>query len=172
MTQPACKRPLCAGRPGHDRCNRRHVVVLVLSGDVVGRLPRSCAESSASGLNVVDFARRHDVHPNLVHAWRRQAKTGELSVAQDGEARFRPVAVATENIVAHPTRSGDDAGSVIEVVLRALATSAIIRPLGAGTRGSVGRCAGRLHTMIPMPAGTQIWVACGATDMSTTESFG
>jgi|SRR5882724_4573452 len=79
---------------------------------------RLVAESSASGLSVVDFARRHDVHPNLVHAWRRQAKTGELSVAPDGEARFRPVAVATENGVAHPTRDDDDAGSIVEVVLR------------------------------------------------------
>jgi transposase len=79
---------------------------------------RLVAESSASGLSVVDFARRHDVHPNLVHTWRRQAKTGELSVAPDGEARFTPVAVATEDSVAHPTRNDDDAGSVVEVVLR------------------------------------------------------
>jgi hypothetical protein len=54
----------------------------------------------------------------LVHTWRRQAKTGELSVAPDGEARFTPVAVATEDSVAHPTRNDDDAGSVVEVVLR------------------------------------------------------
>jgi transposase len=79
---------------------------------------RLVAESSASGLSVVDFARRHDVHPNLVHAWRRQAKTGELSVAPDGEARFRPVAVAAEDSVALPTRTSEGAGSMVEVVLR------------------------------------------------------
>ncbi len=79
---------------------------------------RLVAESSASGLSVVDFARRHDVHPNLLHAWRRQAKARELSVAPDGEARFTPVAVATEDCVAVPTRNDDDAGSVVEVVLR------------------------------------------------------
>jgi len=79
---------------------------------------RLVAESSASGLSVVDFARRHDVHPNLVHAWRRQAKTGELSVAADCDARFRPVAVAAEDSVALPTRNGEEAGSVVEVVLR------------------------------------------------------
>jgi transposase len=79
---------------------------------------RLVAESSASGLSVAEFARRHDVHPNLVHAWRRQAKTGELSAAADGEARFMPVAVATEDSVALPARSGDDGGSIIEVVLR------------------------------------------------------
>jgi transposase len=76
------------------------------------------AESAASGLSIADFARRHDVHPNLVHAWRRQAKTGELSVAPDGEARFTPVAVVTEDSAALPTSSGDDGGSIVEVVLR------------------------------------------------------
>jgi transposase len=79
---------------------------------------RLVAECSASGLSVVDFARRHDVHPNLVHGWRRQVKTGELSVAPDGEPRFTPVAVATEDRVALARRSDDDAGSVVEVVLR------------------------------------------------------
>lgn len=79
---------------------------------------RFVAESSASGLSVVDFARRHDVHPNLVHAWRRQAKTGELSVAPDGEARFKPVAVVAEESVALRTGNGEEAGSIIEVVLR------------------------------------------------------
>jgi transposase-like protein len=63
-------------------------------------------------------ARRHDVHSNLVQAWRRQAKTGELSVAPDGEARITPVAVTTEGSAAVPTRDGDDGGSIIEVVLR------------------------------------------------------
>jgi transposase len=83
---------------------------------------RFVAESSASGLSVVDFARRHDVHPNLVHAWRRQVKTGELSVAPDGEARFRPVAVAVavaaEDSIVLPTRTSEGAGSMVEVVLR------------------------------------------------------
>jgi transposase len=79
---------------------------------------RLVAESSASGLSIAEFARRHDVHPNLVHAWRRQAKTGELSVAPDGEARFTPVAVATEDSAAFPTRNDDDGGSIVEVVLR------------------------------------------------------
>src|ERR1700722_14639551 len=79
---------------------------------------RLVEESSASGLSVVDFARSNGVPPNLVHAWRRQARTGELSVAPDGEARFTPVAVATEDIAALPTSNGDDGGSIVEVVLR------------------------------------------------------
>ena len=78
---------------------------------------RLIAESSASGLSLADFARRHDVHPNLVHAWRRQAQAGEPSVAPDGEARFVPVLVAAGSSVAGAT--GDDAGvgSVVEVML-------------------------------------------------------
>jgi hypothetical protein len=54
----------------------------------------------------------------LVHAWRRQAKSGELSAAPDGAARFTPVAVATEDGAALPTRTDDDGGSIVEVVLR------------------------------------------------------
>jgi transposase len=79
---------------------------------------RLVAESVASGLSIADFARRHDIHPNLVHAWRRQAKTGELSVAPDREARFTPVAVVTEDGAAFQTRNDDDGGSIVEVVLR------------------------------------------------------
>jgi transposase-like protein len=78
---------------------------------------RLVAESAASGLSIADFARRHDVHPNLVHAWRRQAKTGELSVTRDGETRFMPVAVASEDS-ATPPSAADAGGSIIEVVLR------------------------------------------------------
>src|SRR5258708_36122545 len=78
---------------------------------------RLVAESAVRGLSLADFARRHDVHPNLVHAWRRQAKTGELSVTRDGATRFMPVAVASEDSATPP--SADDAGgSIIEVVLR------------------------------------------------------
>src|SRR5712671_1443593 len=69
---------------------------------------RIVAASLATGLSVAGFARRHDVHPNLVHAWRRQAQTGELSVATDGEARFVPVSVAAESSVAG--LAGADAG--------------------------------------------------------------
>jgi transposase len=79
---------------------------------------RLVSDSAASGLSIADFARRHDVHPNLVHAWRRQAKAGELSIALDGGAHDTPVAVATEDSAALPTKSGDDGGSIVEVVLR------------------------------------------------------
>src|SRR6266566_5617523 len=79
---------------------------------------RIVAESLAAEASVAEVARRHDVHPNLVHSWRRQARTGILSVAADGEARFAPVAVAATNSVARAMGSGAGAVPVIEVVLR------------------------------------------------------
>ena len=81
-----------------------------------GEKLRIVAESLAAEASVAEVARRHDVHPNLVHLWRRQARTGVLPVAADGEARFAPVAVAAANSVARPLGSG--VGLVIEVVLR------------------------------------------------------
>ncbi|TFV45349.1 transposase [Bradyrhizobium niftali] len=40
---------------------------------------RIVEESLAPGASVVEVARRHDVHRNLVTAWRRQARTGILA---------------------------------------------------------------------------------------------
>jgi transposase len=110
---------------------------------------RLVAESLSAGLSVAEFARRHDVHPNMVHSWRRQARMGELSIAPDDEARFVPVAVATESCVALPIESNKRPGSSID----------------AAVCGTAGRCVGRERSMIPMPAGMRIWVACGTTDM-------
>jgi transposase len=78
---------------------------------------RIVEESLAASSSVVEFARQRDVHPNLVHAWRRQAKTGELS-SPDGEARFVPVSVAARSDVSVTPESDAGAGSRIEVVLR------------------------------------------------------
>jgi transposase len=92
---------------------------------------RIVAESRSAGLSIAEFARRHDVHPNLVHAWRRQAQTGELSVAADGEAHFVSVSVAADgeahfvsvSVAGESSAAGliaDDAGvgTVVEVMLR------------------------------------------------------
>jgi transposase len=54
------------------------------------------------GAKVAEVARRHDVHPNLLHAWRGQARTGALACAVEGEARpaqgtgFAAVCIARE----------------------------------------------------------------------------
>src|ERR1700674_2417801 len=75
---------------------------------------RIVAESLSAGLSVAEFARRHDVHPNMVHSWRRQARMGELSVAPDGEARFVPVAVADGSGVAAPPQKKNRLGLTIQ----------------------------------------------------------
>jgi transposase len=80
-------------------------------------------ESLAGEASVAEVARRHDVHPNLLHAWRRQARTGTLVRGHDtgmvSAAGFSPVVVASDRGVPGATRSdaGVD-GAVIEVVLR------------------------------------------------------
>ena len=49
-------------------------------------------------------SRRHDIHPNLLHLWRRQARTGNLALpraddAPASEVEFAAVAVAPEERV-------------------------------------------------------------------------
>jgi transposase len=62
---------------------------------------RIVEESLAPEASVAEVARRHDVHPNLLHLWRRQARTGTLALvrADDtaaGEVQFAAVAVTPE----------------------------------------------------------------------------
>lgn len=57
-------------------------------------------ESLAPGASVIEVARLHDVHPNLLTVWRRQARTGALEPAaalrQGDEVQFAAVSVAPE----------------------------------------------------------------------------
>ena len=76
-------------------------------------------EASLSGAaSVAEVARRHDVHPNLLHLWRRQARSGVLSIASEDGSRFVPVAVGAACGAAAATVRGADLEPVIEVVLR------------------------------------------------------
>jgi transposase len=81
---------------------------------------RIVEESLAPAASVAEVARRHDVHLNLLHSWRRQARQGMLGGARGGEmvragsSRFVPVAVAAHG---DGTAARIDA-AVIEVVLR------------------------------------------------------
>jgi transposase len=75
-------------------------------------------DCESSGLSVAEFARQRDVHANLVHSWRRQARTGALLRTSPGEARFAPVRiVASTDPTPAPATSAKDL-PVIEVVLR------------------------------------------------------
>jgi transposase len=57
-------------------------------------------ESLAAGASVIEVARRHDVHPNLLTVWRRQARTGAFWLAEglrrQDEVQFAAVSVAPE----------------------------------------------------------------------------
>ncbi|MGA7940152.1 MAG: transposase [Bradyrhizobium sp.] len=61
---------------------------------------RIVEESQASSASVVDVARRHDVHPNLLTVWRRQARAGSLGAVraprQESEVQFAAVSIAPE----------------------------------------------------------------------------
>jgi transposase len=85
---------------------------------------RIVEETLAPGAKVVEVARRHDVHPNLLHLWRAQARRGELGgssgcgLPSGGRPRFAPIVVAPGSDVSGPARAPDDAGSLVEVMLR------------------------------------------------------
>lgn len=58
-------------------------------------------ESLVPGASVAEVARRHAVHPNLLHLWRRRARTGNLALvravgAAVGGVQFAAVAVTPE----------------------------------------------------------------------------
>ena len=70
---------------------------------------RITEESAAAGVRVADVARRHGLHPNQLHLWRRQARAGSLS-GLAGLPRFAAVAVA-------PEADAGGAAGLIEIVL-------------------------------------------------------
>ncbi len=73
-------------------------------------------ESLAPGASVIEVARRHDVHPNLLTVWRRQARTGAFGPApalrREDEVQFAVVSVAPEQ-PAWTARAGT--GGTIEI---------------------------------------------------------
>ena len=83
-------------------------------------------ESLRPGAAVTAVARRHDVHPNLLHHWRRQAKRA----LEGGQGlKFLPVAVTA-------ARSGSKAAGSIEIEL---ADSVRVRVDAAVDQGALGR---------------------------------
>src|SRR6266702_6184348 len=75
---------------------------------------RIVEESQAPSASVIEVARRHDVHPNLLTVWRRQARTGAIGPAaalrQEDKVQFAAVSVAPEQPTA---RAGT--GGMIEI---------------------------------------------------------
>jgi transposase len=79
---------------------------------------RIVKESLAAGVNIAEFARLRDIHPHLLHAWRKQARMGLLSGTSDGEAGFAQVtlAPASDSVQSPPNEARE--GAVVEVLLR------------------------------------------------------
>ena len=90
---------------------------------------RVVEESLAPGTSVIEVARRHDVHPNLLTVWRRQARTGAFWLAEglrrQDEVQFAAVSVAPEQ-PAWTARAGT--GGTIEI---AFANGVQLRITGA-----------------------------------------
>lgn len=83
---------------------------------------RIVEECSASDATVAEVARRHGIHPNQLHNWRRQAQHGVVSggpaVPAQGGCRFVPIAVAACCESADPPRIAAAGAAVIELALR------------------------------------------------------
>ena len=86
-------------------------------------------ESQAPSASVIEVARRHDVHRNLLTVWRRQARTDAIGPAaalrQEDEVQFAAVSVAPEQ-PAWTARAGT--GGTIEI---AFASGVQLRITGA-----------------------------------------
>ena len=86
-------------------------------------------ESLAPGASVIEVARQHDVHPNLLTVWRRQARTGAFEPAPalrpEHEVQFAAVSIAPEQ-PAWTSRAGT--GGTIEI---AFANGVQLRITGA-----------------------------------------
>jgi transposase len=61
---------------------------------------RIVEESLAADASVAEVARRHDIHPNLLHLWRRQARLAEAprrrSEVPAGDVAFASVAIVPD----------------------------------------------------------------------------
>ena len=73
-------------------------------------------ESFATGSSAVSVARRYNVNPSMIYAWRRQLRAGELSAAAKDRVQFVPVAVSAD--AAAGSLRGHDISCAIEVALR------------------------------------------------------
>jgi transposase len=75
---------------------------------------RIVEESLAPEASVAEVARRHDIHPNLLHLWRRQARTGNLALVRADDAAAREVQFAA--VAVTPEERGSVvSSSVIEI---------------------------------------------------------
>jgi transposase len=99
---------------------------------------RLVEETLAPDAKVAEVARRHDVHPHLLHCWRRQAQQGVLTGAAGGSAAptdtigFAAVAIAPQGTSLR-TSACSAAGSMIEIEFAAGVRMRITGPVESST---------------------------------------
>jgi transposase len=104
---------------------------------------RIVEESLAPETTVVEVARRHDIHPNLLHLWRRQARRGTATPAgrpddaPDGKLQFASVAIAADE------RVSTMPPGLIEIEFASGARLRISGPVDAATLSAVIAAAAR-----------------------------
>lgn len=82
---------------------------------------RIVAETLAPGATVNDVARKYDLRPNHLSAWRRMAKDGDLVLpAPEAEADFAPLVVFDVE-TPPPTEAAESVTSEIEIMFGAVA---------------------------------------------------
>jgi transposase len=95
-------------------------------------------ETLAPGAKVAEVARRHDVHPHLLHSWRRQAEQGVLTGgAGASRAPAEPVGFAALAIAPPGASLASTApslvGNVIEIEFAAGGRMRITGPVESST---------------------------------------
>ena len=78
---------------------------------------RIVEESLADEACVADVARRHEIHPNQLHLWRRQLRAGDV-LTTGAAARFVPVRIAAADGVSSVGAPVPQTLPAIEIVLR------------------------------------------------------
>lgn len=130
---------------------------------------RLVEETRSRVAKIADIARGHDVHPNLLYNWRRQAQAGALAgpieagPEVDERVRFAAVAIAPEP-PALPTPVATSAG-VVEIEFSAWADADQRLSRGFGRFDRHQRAdEEQAAPMIPVASGAQVWLSTRYTD--------
>jgi transposase len=86
------------------------------------------AESLAPGASVTEVARRHDIHSNLLHAWRRQARLAGAGAVRRSDVLAGGVEFAAVTL-AEGERALPAAPGTIEIELAGRARLKIVGPV-------------------------------------------
>src|SRR5260370_3419881 len=76
---------------------------------------RIVAESYAPGAVVSEVARRHDITPQHLFAWRKAARAGRLTLPAEEAPMFVPVVTTIREVVAAVAATNGAASLVIEI---------------------------------------------------------